>query len=279
MPTEGKAALIGVVLTATLFSGCDPCRKLAKSKVLAEKDSAAFCYYQRKQYESASLLLEELLGMYRGTARMETVTFYYAMAKYANGDYITSAHYFNEFNQQFPASKYAEESAYMSAQSYGMQSSAVSLDQSETTKAIERFQLFTQLYPHGERVSKANEQIQKLRDKLAQKAFQQATLYYNIGRHHAAIVAFKNVVAEYPDSPFREAAQYKLFLSAYFYAHNSIEEKQEARFLEAVNLYNRYIDKFPNGKFNREAESYFVKIRTELDVIENHKKEKAAKSH
>ena len=52
-----------LVLSGVLFLACDPYRKLAKSKKLSDRDSAAFGYFHKRQYESAAQLFEELVGL------------------------------------------------------------------------------------------------------------------------------------------------------------------------------------------------------------------------
>jgi outer membrane protein assembly factor BamD len=256
-----------IMLLLSFCVRCDPCKKLAKGKTVTDKDSAAYCYFGNKNYESAALLFEELIGLYRGTAKVEKVTYYYALAKYNVGDYITAAFYFNEYLQQFPVSRWSEECSYMIAQCYYMQSNAFELDQSESLKAIEYFKLFIQLYPKSERASQAYNQIKELQKKLAQKLFNQANVYYKIFEYQAAIIAFKNLIKDYPDSPYREEAWLKLFKSAALYAFNSVEEKKEQRLLEAMGYFIKFESTFPQSKYLNEARGIYNQIQEKLKQI------------
>ncbi|MCS6905805.1 MAG: outer membrane protein assembly factor BamD [Bacteroidia bacterium] len=264
-----KLVRLGLVsgVTFFLFVKCDPCKKLAKSKSIAEKDSAAYCYFNNKNFESAALIFEELIGLYRGTARVEKVTYFYALAKYNTGDYITAAFYFNEYIQQFPVSTYSEEASYMIAQCYYMQSNTYELDQAETLKAIEYFKLFLQLYPKSERANQANNQIKELQRKLAQKLYNQANVYLKIYEYQAATIAFKNLIKDYPDSPFREEATFKLFKAALLYALNSIEEKKEQRLVEAISYFLKFESTFPQSKFLNEARVLYSQAQQQLKKL------------
>ncbi len=251
--------LLGLALT-----GCDPCRKLRKSKNLAERDSAAFCYYERKQYESAAQIFDELRGLYRGTDRAEKVSLYYAYCKYHLNELALAALFFSEFVRSFPNSSRAEEATWMIAQSHYNRSSSWELDQTDSHKALEYLQLYLQQYPRGQHAAEAQKQMAELRDKLAYKAFKQADLYYRMRRYRSAIIAFQNLQVDYPDSKYRIEAAFKLFRCAVLYAQLSIPEKQVERYLDASNYYLRFIEKYPQSSHLREAEALYAFVQQEL---------------
>ncbi len=189
--------------------------KMAKKGSIAEKDSAAVYFFNKKNYETAMPILEELLGVYRGTARYQKILYFYAYCKYGMHDYLTAAFYFEEFTKQFPSSEYTEDCQFMIANCYRAMSADYILDQSETQKAIENFEFFIEQYPMSPRVEKAETYIKELREKLMIKAFEQANLYYKIGYYKSAVVAFKNFISDYPGSLYREEAAYKMIKSSF----------------------------------------------------------------
>jgi outer membrane protein assembly factor BamD len=246
---------------------CDPCKKLAKSKSVADKDSAAHCYFSKKQYESAGILFEELMGLYRGTEKLEKTMFYFAKSKFHNAEFITSAYYFQEFVLQYPMGRFTEEATYLIAMSHFGMSNVHYLDQSDTYKAIEYMQLYLQRYPGGKYSADAEKHIADMRLKLALKAFRLADLYYRMENYKSAVVAFKNVLADHPQSPYREEAAFKLFKSAYLYALQSVKEKQAERYEMAETYYLRYMDRYGEGKFRREAESIYSDLRQHMSKL------------
>lgn len=253
-----------LVIFPLMLTSCDPCRKLSRGKILEMKDSAAYCYYEHRNYESASLLFDELKAIYRTDTRLEKTSFYFANCKYYTGNYIMAAFYYREFAQTFAASTYAEEANYMVAKCYYMQSLEHQLDQTETKKAIEYGTLYLQHYPVGKFNETCKEIIAELRAKLALKAFNNSNLYYKTRQYHAGIISFKNMLHDFPDSPYKDEAQYKLFVCAALYAGKSILEKKEERYLEAIAYYQKYVDRFEKGKFLKEAEELYTKIQEEL---------------
>ncbi|MBX3102027.1 MAG: outer membrane protein assembly factor BamD [Bacteroidetes bacterium] len=237
---------------------CDPCRKMARSKDFALKDSAAYCYYERKQYESAALLLEELVGVYGPGPQAEKTMYYLASAKYYAGELLTASFTYNEFLQRYPGSSRAEAAHYQLAQCYYRMSNPWRLDQRDTYTAIERLQLFIELYPNGEQAKEATRQLENLRNRLATKAFRQADLYLNIYHYKAASFAFNSFMQDYPDSPYREEAQFKQYKATWYYADGSVDARKKERFEEANRLYIKFLDKYPNSKYLRSAERLYA---------------------
>ena len=260
-PTVFKHFLLMTVvaLSLTLFS-CDPCAKMAKSTDIADRDSAAFCYFEREKYEPASQIFSELLGFYAGSERGEKVLYYLASSKMYMGEMLTAGYFFEQFIKSYPNSKYAEDATYFRAYVYYLMSDVPELDQTETYKALELFQFFIKVYPESERVAKAERYIKEMRDKLARKALRQAELYYKMEYYQAANVAFSNLVQDYPDAEFREEVQYKRLRSAVIYAEKSIEEKQYERFQQAKAYYYNFVDTFGGGEYAGKAEKLLPRI-------------------
>ena len=108
---------------------------------------------------------------------------------------------------------------------------------------------------------KANELMTELRERLAKKAFENANVYYKIQNFRAATKAFEVMIQEFPDSRYREQAQYLWFKSAADLADNSIFSKKKNRYLDALDLYERFVDKYPASPYLKEAENAYVKAK------------------
>ena len=119
--------------------------------------------------------------------------------------------------------------------------------------------------------------MSEMREKLAEKAFEQALLYLKIEKYKAATNAFRFVMQKYPDSKYREEAQFMYFSSAVALAGASTAKKQESRYLDAMDYYQKFTDKYPNSEFLKQAESIYVKARKDLVKIEEARKENEAK--
>lgn len=248
-------------MVATLLAtGCNKYARMARSRRLSDRDSAAVYYYNHRSYEAAATLFEGLLNAYRGNPRAERILYYYAQTKFRQKDMITSGHYFQQLADQYPNGRYAEEALFMVGYTAFKTSNDYEHDHSDNKKAMEAFQVFLGVYPNSERRQLVNEYVADLRDRMAQKAFNYANLYYNVGHYRAAMVACRNMIMDFPDSKYREEVQFKLFKASVAYADRSIEEKKQARYLEALTYYNKFREKYPDSRYNRQVQNLYADL-------------------
>ncbi len=252
------------ILTLLILASCSKFRKIQKSPDWRLKYDAALEYYQDEKYNKASLLLEEILPIIRGTEEAELGNYYFAYSYFHQGQYVLSAHHFQEFVRVFGRSEYVMDATYMHAYSLYLQSPDYNLDQTSTVEAINTLQAFIEKYPTSEKVKEADGQIADLQIKLETKAYYNAKLYHKIKRFKAALIIFDNFQRDFPDSEFIEEVDFMGIETTYEYARVSITSKQEERFRSTINLYEEFIDKYPSSDFLEEAEQFFVKSREEL---------------
>lgn len=251
-----KAFFLSVVLMVVAMS-CSKYEKLLKSDDYILKYDKAIEFYTKGDWVRSATLIEQILPVYRGTDKAEILNFYLAHSYYNRKDYITSAHLFNVFIRDFPASKYVEEMHFMRALSNYQLSPRPSLDQSYTEIAIDQFRLFNTRFPGSVRVEKSKQYIEELKTKLINKSYQSAMLYFNMGDYKAAIAAFKSSLNEFPDTPYREEVLFSILKASYLLAENSVLEKRNERFENAVDEYYIFIDEYPESKYIAEAEGYY----------------------
>lgn len=267
-----KTALFLFALVLIGLASCNKYNRLLKSSDFELKYTKAVEYYGKKNYVKALPLFEELMTVYRGTGKAEQVSYYYAYCNFGLEDYLLASYHLKNFVKTFPMSEFAEEAMFTSAYCYYLDSPVYSLDQENTIKAINEFQLFVNLYPNSARVKDCNDYIDLLRRKLERKAYENATLYYNIEDYKASIQAFKNLLKDFPDNPYREEANFMILKSYYLLAKNSISEKKEERYKTTIENYYKFIDNYKDSKYLREAETIFEMAQKQLS------KEKPVKS-
>lgn len=255
-----------MVVTLSLgFASCSEYQKLLKSSDYELKFEKAKEYYEKEDYARAIALFDELLTIYKGTSKAEDIFYYYAYCHYGQKDYILAGHYFRNFALTFPLSSRAEEAEYLAAYCYFLDSPRFSLDQTYTLKAIEEMQFFINKHPDSDRISEANEIIDKLRGKLERKSFENASLYYYLGNYKAASVALKNSLDEYPDSDYREETMYLIVKSNYELASNSIESKKLERFEKTIEEYQVFTSAFPENQNKKEIARIYENSKAYVD--------------
>lgn len=252
---KSLAILSLFILFTVVFTSCKSrFEKLKASTDVAKKYQEAIRLYNKKDYSKALVLFDDLVQRYRGRAESEDLYYYYAYTNYKLKDYLSARYHFKTFSDTYPSSPKAEECRFLAAYCFYLDSPNYSLDQENTYKAIESLQLFINLYPKSERVAEASKLIADLREKLERKSFENAKLFLDIGDYQAAVIAFKNSAKDFPDTKYAEEMEYLSIQAQYLYAKNSLETKQEDRYNEAIEEYDRFVERYPKSNYATEAE-------------------------
>lgn len=244
------------MLIITLGSCKSKYDKLKASNDNAKKYQEAVKYYNKKDYTKALGLFEDLVPRYRGRDEAQDLFYYYAYTNYRLKDYTSARFHFKTFADTYPSSPRAEECRFIAAYCFYLDSPIYSLDQENTTKAIESLQLFINLYPKSDRVTEASKLIQNLRDKLEQKSYADSKLYLTIGDYQSAVIAFGNTLRDYPDTKYAEELEFLTIQAQYEFAKVSSERKQPERFEQAIGYADQFTEKYPQSKFLKEAANY-----------------------
>ncbi|QJB35300.1 outer membrane protein assembly factor BamD [Chitinophaga oryzae] len=259
-----------VLALIVVASSCNnELRRIEKSNNFEKKLAYADKLYQKKKYNTAQTLYQDLLQVYKGTEKFEGLYYNYAYCSYYVKDYVQAAFHFKNYLDVFPNSPRAVEIDYMQAYCYYKQSPKVSLDQTNTMKAIAQMQTFINNYPQADKVPEANLVIELCRRKLELKEFNSAELYYNLGFYKAAGIAFKNLMRNYPDSDKSDSYKIMAIRAYYNYAKNSIEEKQKERYETVVTEYMDFADHYPNSKLKADAEKFYTLAQNNIKSLEN----------
>ncbi len=255
------------LLSALFVTGCSEYQKVLKSTDLNLKLKKANEYYEKENYYKALPLYEELVSIYRGTARAEEVYYKYSYCEYYLLDLYLASYRFENFTKTFPNSKYREECTFMAAYCDYLMSPKTSLEQSATYDAIRKLQLITEQYPNSKYADSSEVLLDELRFKLETKAFENAHLYYKTEYYESAVVAFKNVLKRFPDTEYREEVYFGILQAQYELAINSIESKKKERFDKTIQAYIKFADSFPNSSYMIRAESIYEESKLKLEEI------------
>ena len=212
----------------------------------------AFEYYEQEEYQRAQTLFDLVLNTLKGQEQAEKAYFYYAYTHYHLKQYLLAAYYFKNFSNTFLNSPFREESSFMSAYSNYQLSPIYRLDQTNSQKAIEEFQLFANMFPKSPRVAESNKLIDELRRKLEEKAFAEGELYFNLKQYQSAVISFDNLLRDYPESPDAERVRYLIAKSGFLLSENSVVERKQERYTEAINRCNDFLEKYKEGKYAKE---------------------------
>lgn len=265
-----KKYIVLALLSAGVFSSCGEYNKVLKSTDYEYKYEPAKSYFAKGQNSKAATILEELIPIMKGTAYGEESLYMLAMTYFNQGDYVTASHYFNTYYTTYPRGTYTELARYNSGKALYLDTPEPKLDQSSTYKAIQELQMFMEYFPRSERRDLAQNMIFELQDKLVEKEYLSAKLYYDLGSYTgnttytstgnnylAAIVTAQNILKDYPYTKLREELSILILRAKYDMAKESVLEKKEERMLETVDEYYAFKNEFPESKYIKEVEDIF----------------------
>ena len=264
--------VFGVLFAAAvlILSGCGEYEKLLKGRDFQKKYEMGVQLYEEGEFARAGTLFDQVDNIFRGTTKADTVKYYQAKSYYGQRDYMMAGYYFNELSATYASSVYLEESDFMTGYCYYKQSPRAELGQETTYKTITAMQMFMVKYPTSERVTECQSIITEMSDKLVEKSFISARLYYDLGYFDSAIIALRNSLIDYPETRFREELMFLILKSSYLLADRSIPSKQRERFQATVDEYYSFIGEFPEGTNSREAKRMY---ESSNKFLENHNKQ------
>jgi len=243
--------MVGLVLTSCT-SAFDKVLKSTDSELKYQK---AMEYYNLKKYSRAAALFDNIVLIYRGTPRDDSINFYLAKSFFLDKDMYSAEHYLNLFRQTFPRSQFTEEATFLRCVSIYNTTHRPSLDPRPSHQALAAMTEFLYLYPSTEWAPQIRKMQDDLFGRLDEKAFNSAALYHKIEEYKAAVMALKTTLKDNPDTKYREDILFLILSSSYRLAKNSVPERQRDRYQAVIDEYYNIISEYPESKYKRSADS------------------------
>ncbi len=280
-----KKNTIILLLTAFVFSSCGNFTNLYKHK-LKERDydymyEAAKEYYVAGQYDKSIQLLNDVITIMKGSDRGEESVYMLGMSYLKNKEYDIAAQTFQQYYTSYPRGTYTERARFYAGKALWISTPEAQLDQSDTYQAIQELQLFLEFYPDSPYRDEAQDIIFEAQDKLVEKEYNAAKLYYNLGtylgnNYQSCVICAQNALKDYPYTKYREDLALLVMKAKYELAYNSVLSKKAERYRDAVDecyaFKNEYSDS-ANVKLADEllqkAEEALKDLPSEDEVIED----------
>lgn len=268
-----------IIVSAMLLTGCaNEFNQVYKTSDYSYKYEYAKECFMKGKYTRAVTLLQDLVTLQKGTDNAQEGLYMLAMAQYLGKDYESAAATFKKYYSSYPKGVYAEMAQYYIGQSLYMSTPEPRLDQSQTVAAISAFQDYLDLFPDAKYKETAQNRLFALQDKLVQKEFYSAQLYYDLGQYfgnctnggnnyEACIITAQNALKDYPYTSMREKFALLIMKSKYELAKQSVEEKRVERFQNAEDEAYGFINEYPDSKSRKLAEEYVNKCKKVTSTV------------
>lgn len=259
-----KTTLLTLASVA-IFCSCSQFNALLKSEDVMLKYNAALDYYSTKQYNKAMTVFENVLPNMIGTMREDTVLFYFGKSLYQTGRTDESSEKLSDFRSKFTRSPFTEEAEYLLAMSYYDNSLNEERDQRATHQAMIAFNEYLNRYPQSIKTKDIQIILEQLQQKLYDKIYLNAALYYKVKQYNSAIEALRSALKETPEIPHREKMMYLIVKSWSDYAQGSIEGRQLDRYLKMIDAYYNFKTEFQDSEYNKELDRLFAQAKLYTD--------------
>lgn len=176
------------------LAGCSGYMKLQRTGTNQEKYSAAMHYLNAGKNQKVIDLLGAVRPAYVGKSQQDSIDYFTALAYYRLGDYETSGALFDQFRKSYGngRSVFMEDAEFLYADGLYRSSPPPNRDQNETILAIMAADEYLGHYPNSEYRPYMLDNMEELQDKLKEKSYINAKLYYTTGEYKSAVVALRN---------------------------------------------------------------------------------------
>lgn len=198
-----------------------------------------------RDWGDAIRALEQFVLRFPGDPRHQEVRFKLATARFEKKDYITAASEFIRLTSDYPSGRFAAESRFKTCQSYYRLSPKPQLDQEYTRAALDHCGALVAFYPSSEFAPQAQELMDDLMEKLAQKEYMNGEYYYKRRALDSSLLYFENLLRDYPNSAYVPKALLRIVQVYHRLGYE--EEMQEA--LE------RLLREYPGTEEAKQAEA------------------------
>jgi len=259
-------------LVFIIFTSCGDYNLVVKSTDYEYKYEAAKQFYAEGQYNRAATLMQDVIMALKGTDKGEESLFMTGMSNLYARNYEAATSYFRKYYETYPRGIFTEEARFYCGKALYENTPEPKLDQTATYEAVSEFQDFLEIYPESPLRDRAQNMIFALQDKLVEKEYLSAKLYYDLGtyfgncttggsNYQACIVTAQNAIKDYPYTTRREEFAILILKAKFELAENSVPAKKEERYHDAIDEYYGFTNEYPESKYMKTAQDLFMKAK------------------
>ena len=191
--------LLKLVLLLFLWGCSSSVPTLKKADYYFEQGMKAL---EKKRCLKAIEEFERVVNNYPGSSLVADAQYYLGEAHFCNHDYVQAVFEYQRLLDIYPSSQWADKAQFQIGESFYKQLRRSELDQKETYESLTYFRQFIDDNPDSPMVSLARERIVECRSRLAKKQYLAARLYHKQGHLESALITYKEVLLNFPDTPW-----------------------------------------------------------------------------
>jgi len=260
-PVPGAVLLLLLGLSSVFLGACAVSLPRVAEMTDTEGIEALQAEFDAEHFQAASITAKAFLTAHPGSKHLDQAIYILARSNYEQGGYLDAEDNYRRLLRDFPQSDYSEDSAYYLGLAMLSQARGPQLDQSETLAAQVQLRSFLSQYPDSKYGERAKYHIATIRNKLANKEYDNAMVYYRGGMSASFAARFyfeTRVYQAFPETEWAAKALIKLC---------DLERKRLHWDLVA-QWAGRYLADFPDGPERDKAREYLDEARQQLQGLD-----------
>ena len=240
------------VLLLSLFACKSQYEILLSSNDVDAKYKAAMELFNDKKYQKAAQLFESMAVLTSGTARDDTVQYYWGLSNYRNKDYFTAESNFDRFVQNFPRSPFAADAAFYRLDCLYRATYRWELDQLPTRTCMAHITEYMRENADDDvHIEVCRKMLADLQDRLDRKDFEAGRQYYHMEQYPSARIKLLNVLKTNANNNYREDVLYYTAMSSYEYPESHYRKELDGIYRQVQKILGKdgvAEDEKPNEK-------------------------------
>ena len=202
-----RLVLVVGLVGAVLATGCGGVNRPLAPATPADQLRIARLRYEQNDYTEAITMLQGYIQYRAEASDLDEAHFLLGMCYVHRKEWPLAAGEFVVVTSDHTDSPRLADAQYWLGISYWRQSRSAPYDQEPTRRALAQWDRFLALYPDHPRAAEAQGFRLEGRTRLAEKALRNGRLYVTLKRYGPALIYFDEVVAEYADTKWIDAAR------------------------------------------------------------------------
>lgn len=227
MKNSRLTLLASLALSLLLLTGCSARRVDPATLPPDDLYARAMAQYEARDYEDAVMLFQVFVQRHLGDPRAPEAMYLLARSHMARREYVSAATYFQRLVTDFPASPRNLTARFATCEAYVALSPRPQLDQEFTRAALAHCESIATNFGGTPEAESARGLVTQMREKLAEKVYQNGLHYARRRAYDAAVIYFTDVVEEFPQTTVAATALAKLVET--YTTLGYVEEAAEAR--------------------------------------------------
>ena len=224
---NSRPTVLASLALLLLFSACSARRVDPLTLPPDDLYGRAMTQYEARDFADAIPLFQAFVQAHLGDPRAPEAMFLLARSHMERREYLSAATYFQRLVSDFPSSPRNLAARFATCEAYAALSPRPQLDQEYTRAALSHCESIGAFFPGTTEAENATRMVAEMREKLAEKIYQNGLFYQRRRAYDSAVIYFGDVVEQYPQSVVAPAALGKLIET--YEVLGYVEDATEAR--------------------------------------------------